>query len=97
MNWSRRHFPSFAEEVRFYRERRDRAFARIEDDFEQMGYCRYPARFPGFVSLHRSTRGNVPYQVTFWSDEMEPTGHIDAMTWESALDETYKAMDLKTV
>lgn len=69
-----------------------RAFGELVwEEFERSGIVVLRAKdiYPGMrVSLTRSTYPGVAYQVTRWEGE-EPTGHLDAQSQKSAVDELW--------
>lgn len=63
--------------------------ALVWEEFEDKGIVALPARDAAFtLTLTHSTYPGVAYQVTRWEGE-EPTGHMDARSRASALDEMW--------
>lgn len=82
------------EEIREYEKRlaAKRKFSELVwGEFERAGIVVLRTRlFPNMrVSLTRSTYPGVLYQVTRWEGD-EPTGHLDARSKESALNEMWE-------
>lgn len=46
----------------------------------------------GHTTLSYSTRPGVEYQVTFWTPEWEPTGHLDLQDFDEAVSALWRVM-----
>lgn len=66
------------------------------NEFAKMSIVVVPASWEhGRASLTYSTRSDVDYQLTFWTDEM-PTGHLDLSDFDEAMRELWTAASPKT-
>lgn len=48
----------------------------------------------GFLTLTRSTRPGVQYQLTYWDHDQTPTGHLDEQSIEDAVRDISGAIEL---
>lgn len=67
----------FAEVVLEMRRRRERIVAHVHEVVAREGGFKAKRKRGGFVTITRSTRPGVAFQLTFWDDEVTPTGHLD--------------------
>ena len=65
---------------------RSRAYEEhVRRAYERNGVYVSEQRHGGMLSITRSTRPGVAYQVTLWTGDEEPTGHLDARDLASAI------------
>jgi hypothetical protein len=55
----------------------------VRETFERQGYYRQQDQH-GVQTLTRSTRPGVAFQLTYWTPDMKPTGHMDLATIDDA-------------
>jgi len=85
----------FSDVVREMRERRQRLEDRVKDSMAKTGGFKATLRRgAGFLTLTKSTRPGVAYQLTYWADENTPTGHIDEPSIEDAVRDLSGAIEL---
>ena len=87
--------PDFKAYIQKLRDRRAAFTARVAESVRKTGgFVMQAHRVPNlYVSITKSTRRGVAWQVTFWTGNPEevgsvPTGHLDVSTLEEAAKET---------